>query len=262
MIAFDGIELEPSAVEKILMSRASSEGVLRRRHIEEFVSYSILKRPFREIRFRVRNLRTDEVRMETSFLDEGLAGEIDERDHAILLWRPKYKHVRRITTNIGASATRTDAVEDIQRIVEDVLSHRYEAQEYDDELGPKLRKAQADPIGTIAFIVPRSPGGVRREQKMLEERSPLHAYVLASSLMTNTDPKDVIESAEIGETVFVHTAAGEYRGIESSSTRYLFMENPGAVSFSEAIKLGRPLTRVGELYPQRAAAILRESEKT
>ena len=262
MKEFAGIELEPSAVEKMLISRTSSEGLLRRRYIEQFVRYWILKRPVRQIKFRVRSLRTEQVRVETSFLDEGLAVEIDERDHVMLLWRPKYKYVRRLTTNMDSSTAMIAREEEIQNVVEGILSHRYEAQEYDDELGPELRKAQADPIGTIAFIVPRSPVGVRREKKMLEQRSPLHAYVLASSLITNTDPKDVIESAEIGESVLVDTAVGEYRGIDDGATRYLFMENPGAASLLEAIKFGRPLTRVGQLYPSRVAALLRESEKT
>ncbi len=256
MRVFEGIEPEPMTVKEFLMSRAGSEGLLRKTRTEELTRYAILRRPFREVRFNVRRLRDDSARTVTSFLDEGLASEITDRDHAMLLWRPRYTNVPNTEITAGNSEHDDAESQEIRALVEDILNQRYEAQEYDDELGPELRRAQADPIGTIAFIVPRSPGGVRREQKMLEERSPLHAYVLASSLVTNTDPRDIIESAEFGEIVYTDTVAAEYRHLEGGPVRHLFMENPGASSMSDAMTLGKPLTRVSELYPHLALEIL------
>ena len=74
--------------------------------------------------------------------------------------------------------------------------------------------------------------------------------MLASSLVTNSDPKDIMVEAEIGERVFVQTIVAQYRDLLKNENRFLFLETPGSESLQDSRKSGKALARISELYPE------------
>ena len=83
---------------------------------------------------------------------------------------------------------------------------------------------------------------------MLDERKWSHAYVMASSLVSNCSPKDVVLSAELGTRVHIETVVAEYRKIENGETRLLLLETPGTLTLRDAQKAGSAITRICQLY--------------
>ncbi|MFW9805534.1 MAG: hypothetical protein ACFFFK_02235, partial [Candidatus Thorarchaeota archaeon] len=163
------------------------------------------------------------------------------------LWRPRLASFD--IEDVNEDIVEIDNTESIQQVVDDLILHRWNGQELDDELRPKLRSLQADPLTTITLIVPRSPYGLKREEKILAERSEIHSYVIASSLVTNCSTKDIILSSEIENRVYVETVSAEFRNLLDNSSRMLFLEIPGSDSLQDAQKSGKALTRICELYP-------------
>jgi len=173
---------------------------------------------------------------------------IHDKDHRILLWRPKYSNISTITDNTIELEKKNDPNKDsVQSVIDDMMEERWTSQELDDELKPKLKRLQADPLSTISIILPRSPGGLRKEQFIIDKRKASHAYILATSLVTNCSPKDIITSADIGERVLVETIIAIFRANDGTS-RLLALESPGTNSHTEAVKSGMALTRLCKLY--------------
>lgn len=262
MQIIEGMDFEGEAVESFLQSRVRHEGLIRRKPMEELTRFEILWRPFREVLFKVVNMTGEPESPSISLVDESLGRIVKETDHRMLLWRPKYSQVplRQIEQADDVMVDKNSQTS-VESVIDEIITKRKESQEFDDEIGPELRRAQADPIGTIALIVPRSPGGVRREKKMLEDRSPSHAYVLASSLVTNTSPKDIITSATLGRLAYVHTVIVEYESLDDGCMRHVALEAANASTLTEAEVSGKPLTRLCELYPV-AQNIFGERQKT
>jgi len=138
-------------------------------------------------------------------------------------------------------------VSPVQSVVDEMMERRWKSQEHDDEMNPKLKRLQADPLSAISFLIPRTPGGLRREKAMIEERKEPHAYILATSLVTNCSPRDIVTSVDVGEAILVETIIATYRSTEGLS-RTLVLETPGTNSMNDAIKAGKALTRLCELY--------------
>jgi hypothetical protein len=240
-----------SEIKRFLESEVHREGILSKKELEILERVMIINRPFRIIKLKMSEIGSNSnLELESSSLiDEDLAASIPDTNHLFLLWRPRLMalldhHTEEIEEvdpypgNEGA----------VRRIVDAMLSLRFQAQEEDDELRPQIRSLQADPLTTIAFVVPRSPGGIRREEKILEERKEGHSYILASSLVTNCKPRNLIKHADIGERIYVETIVAEYRHLENNSTRLLFLETPGSSSLKEAKKAAGALTRICEIY--------------
>ncbi len=182
-------------------------------------------------------------------IDEDLAGSITDVDHRFLLWRPRLVNLNEESITEERKRNQYSGKEEsVQEVIDEIVRLRLKGQEKDEELRPKIRSLQADPLSSIAFIVPRSPGGIRREEKLLDERKWSHAYVMASSLVSNCSPKDVISSAELGTRVYVETVVAEYRKIENNETRLLILETPRTSTLRDAQKAGSALTRICQLY--------------
>ncbi|TFF91935.1 hypothetical protein EU546_08020 [Candidatus Thorarchaeota archaeon] len=262
MKIFSGLDLENKVLQAFLQSRVRTEGIVRRRPLEELGRYLTVWRPFREVKLGLADIRGKRLTPAVTFIDENLGAKVVDPNHRMLLWRPRYSGISTKETDHDDEAVMADDIPpSVSSVVDELTEKRRESQEFDEEIGPELRKAQADPIGTIALIVPRPPAGVRREREMLEERSPLHAYLLASSLVTNTNPRDIIKSVQIGRRVFAHTVIAKYRRIAVDEVRYLSLEAANASSLREAEVSGRPLTRLLDLYPI-AGSLLKESKET
>ena len=240
-----------NVIRDFLESEVQKEGLMKRRALESFERFIVLNRPFRRVTLTLNGDDSDSgIRKTTSTLiDEDFAGLVSDTDHMFLLWRPRLTKIFEGTTNEDEELNQyVDNEKAVRAVLDELIRLRWKGQERDDELRPKLRSLQADPLSAIAFIIPRSPGGIRREEKILGELGDSHAYVLASSLVTNCSPRDVILSYEIGERVYVETIVAEYRNIENNETRLLLLETSGTKSLREAKKVAGALLRVCQLY--------------
>ncbi len=235
-------------LEQILQKKAKTKGLLTKKPIETLESYKVVYRPFRRLTLNITGLRVDDTSQTVSLIDEELASLIQDSDHRILLWRPNYSNLRTSANNTIELEKEFNSNEDsLQGVIDDMMEERWTSQELDEEMRPKLRRLQADPLTTISIILPRSPGGLRKEQLIIEERKGSHAYILATSLVTNCLPKDIITSVDVGERVLVETIIAIYRANDGTS-RMLAMESPGTNSLNEAVKAGMALTRLCKLY--------------
>jgi hypothetical protein len=247
---FEAPEISKEALTKYFDGQVQREGLISKRDLETFEGFSILYRPFREITWILESSIGTERKTSVSFIDEQLSSIISDSDHRFLLWRPRYANLETIELEENEVAyTEIDNTEAVENVVNDLMRERWTGQELDEELRPKLRSLQADPLTSIALIVPRSPHGLKREEAILVERSEVHSFVLASSLVTNCSPKDIMLSAVITEQVFVKTIVAKYRANSDKNLRLLFLEISGSSSLRDAKKSGLALTRICQLYP-------------
>jgi len=237
--------LERTELKAILDKQAKSTGFRSKKPIEFLEGFKVVLRPFRKITLNVSRSRIDESYQTQTLIDEELFPHIADENHQMLLWRPKYIDGNFISEDLDYESNADE--EALQSIIDAIMEKRWKSQEYDDEIRPKLKRLQMDPLGAIAFLIPRTAGGLRKEQAIIDDSKESRAYILATSLLTNCSPKDIIISADLGETVLIETVIAEY-GSQSDSSRLLALETPGTNSFDEAIKAGKALTRLCELY--------------
>lgn len=235
-------------LEEYLQKQAKTQGFISKKQIERLVQFRRIFRPFRRVSFEVATSNANETRSCESLIDEEAASHVNDSSHRFLLWRPKY------STTPDDEIDQVDNVASNEMSVNDVIEElvltRWEGQELDEELRPKLRSLQADPLAVIALVIPRQPGSLRREEEILDDSRESHAYVLASSLVTNSSPKEIIQSYSVGSRVFVETVAAKYEGIADSAERYVFLETSGGNSLDAAMKAGAVLARLSNLYAE------------
>lgn len=251
MKVFEASDYSTENLTKFLERQTRKQGVFKKENLETLVRVKILYRPFRRILWKAEKVIGSEKLTSISFVDEELSAVISDSDHRFLLWRPRYANLS-ITDIEEYDGEYIDCenTEAVQQLISDLILHRWNGQELDEELRPKLRSLQADPLSAIMLIIPRTPYSLRREETILADRKEIHSFVLASSLITNCNPKDILVEGEIGERVFVRTIAAEYGDISSDKTRLLLLETPGTKSLHEAMKSGMALTRIYDLYPE------------
>jgi hypothetical protein len=237
--------LEKIDLEAMLQKQVMSRGFRSKASDESLEHFRVILRPFRKIILNATRSRINESFKALSLIDEELFPFVTDENHQMLLWRPKYFDSTIVSQDMDyESSIDEDA---LQKVIDEIMEKRWQSQDYNDELRPKLKRLQMDPLAVITFMIPRTPAGLRKEQAIIDDRKESHAYVLATSLLTNTSPRDIITSAELGETVLIETIIANYKS-EDESSRLLFLETPSTNSFSEAIKTGKALTRLCELY--------------
>jgi len=235
-------------LEEILHKKAKTSGLLSKKPLETLESYKVVFRPFRRVTLNITGSSTSDTSQKVSIIDEEFAPLIQDSDHRILLWRPKYSNLSTITDDSIELEKKIEVNEEsVQSVIDDMMEERWTSQELDDELKPKLKRLQVDPLTTISILIPRFPGGLRKEQSIIDERKASHAYILATSLVTNCSPRDIITSADIGERILVETIIAIFRANDGTS-RLLALESPGTNSDNEAVKSGMALTRLCKLY--------------
>ncbi len=237
--------VEKLALENALEKLVKKSGFLSKKPQEVLEDYQIIYRPFKRVTLKLIGINSDEIVTKESLIDAELAPLVVDDAHRLLLWRPKYIECETFT-----DTSKEDPVLDhvaIQSVIDEMMEQRWHAQDFDEEMRPKLRRLQADPLSTFSVILPRTPGGIRKEKELVKDRAPMHAYILATSLVTNSTSKEIITSADIGNTISIETIIATYRN-DDGATRVLALETPGTNSLKEAIKSGRALTRLCELY--------------
>jgi len=237
--------LEKANLEELLHKKIKDSGFLSKNSSETLESFKVVYRPFRKINLYLTKSSVDDTYRAETLIDEDLFSLVQDSSHQMLLWRPRYKDCSRISSEDEYSSKMDGQA--LQTLLDDVLEKRWQAQEFDEEIRPKLKRLQLDPLSTIAFLLPRTPGGLKKEQAIIDDRKESHAFIFATSLMTNCSNKDIITSADFGETVLVETIIGSYTSDDGPS-RLLALETPCTKSFSDAMKAGKALTRLCDLY--------------
>ncbi|MFW9810571.1 MAG: hypothetical protein ACFFE6_14430 [Candidatus Thorarchaeota archaeon] len=238
-------------INDFLISETCSEGLIKKTALEKLERVMILYRPFRIVSLVVSGLESNADHRKTthSLIDEDFAGNFTDENHMFLLWRPRLANLIEETVEDDGDLDQYPGNEvAVKDVLDELLLLRWKGQEENEELRSKLRSLQVDPISSIAFVVPRSPGGIRREEEILEKRKATYAYVVASSLVVNCTPKEIVVSAEVGERVYIETIVAEFRNLENDSARLLLLETPGTTSLSEAKKAAGALNRLCQLY--------------
>ncbi|MFW9833408.1 MAG: hypothetical protein ACFFEK_05385 [Candidatus Thorarchaeota archaeon] len=249
MNIFESLNFNEESLTKFLEGQAKSKGVLSRSKHEILERVEVLYRPFRKITWSLEKLRNSEQCTSVSYIDEVMSPIVGDRDHRFLLWRPRYANLKVLNSeDVKQQYSENTSLEAIQNVIDELILNRWRGQELDEELRPTLRSLQADPLAAIALIIPRSPYGMKREEELIQERKELHSFVLASSLVTNCSQKDIVVSAEIGDSVSVETLVARYRDTSTEESRLLFLEMSGADSLQGAKKQGSALSRVCTLY--------------
>jgi len=246
---FEALEYTTDELKEFFEKQIRREGILKRRDLEVLDDIQLVQRPFRKILWKLENPSGSEEKVRCSFIDEELASMIRDSDHRFLLWRPRYAILQINESEDSVDIPSIDNADAVQEVVDELVLLRWKGQELDDELKPRLRNIQADPLSAIALIVPRTPYGLKREAKILEERRDIHSFLIASSLVMNCSPKDIVTSVNIGERVFVKTIIVKFREFSNEMSRMLYLETPGASSLRDAQKSGLALKRICDLYP-------------
>ena len=237
--------MQKENLEKLLQKKAAKSGRLSMDSEEKLESYHVVFRPFKKVTLNITGKRVDDLQQRFSLIDAELAPLVLDDDHRILLWRPRHANCK-TSTDESITQPEIDSAP-VQSLIDEMMEKRWQAQEHDEEMRPKLRRLQVDPLSTLSILLPRTPGGLRKEQVLIDDRKASHAYIFATSLITNCTSRNIITSADIGETILVETIIANYRA-EDESTRILALETPGTRSFNDAIKAGKALTRLCQLY--------------
>jgi hypothetical protein len=193
-------------------------------------------------------IRGQEKRVFSSLLDEQSAPQSKEPDERLLLWRPRYVDFPTTMITEDDSEPLIDNVESsLVAVLEGIMSRRSSAQEREKEMEKEVQRMQSDMRAAVSFLIPRTPAALRREDQIVAKRKGVQAVIISSSIVTNCPRSVVIEDAVLGDRVYVGTVAAEYRSIEGKSSRWTFLETPGASSMEKAIRSGSALTRLCRL---------------
>lgn len=240
--------LNMSKLDIYLRKHAKSEGFLNKKPLETLLSFKAILRPFRRITIDIESPEMNGVKQAQTLIDEDLAIYVDNQDHRMLLWRPRYASIEPVELDAIKDMTVLNGSDTkLQQVVDDMLDIRWACQNLDEEYQPRLKRLQADPLSALSMFIPRRSSSLKREQILIDERKEPHAYILASSLITNSSPRDIIMSSSLRERVFVETIVVYYNTAEEHQ-RLLILETPNAESIGDAIKSGKALTRLCELY--------------
>ena len=154
--------LNTNELEKFLMSQIQTSGIFKRKAKEELVDFAHVNRRFRHVTVSFMKNLSDEIEKSISFIDEELAAVVDDDNERMLLWRPMYGILDESSRIEYKEPERQNA--ELQRIIDDILESRWKCQLLDEELQPMLKRIQADPLATIAAVIPRIPGSLKKEK--------------------------------------------------------------------------------------------------
>ena len=116
--------LDKANLEANLTRNARTIGFGKKKPIEVLERFQILYRPFRRVKLDITDARTSIQPQVSSLIDEELIGKVQDQNHRMLLWRPKYATLESADIEgIEFEAVYVD-VEIMQNIVDDILEHR------------------------------------------------------------------------------------------------------------------------------------------
>ena len=221
------------------------KGLLRREPIEGFQIRKPLMRRFRYVEFFDANGNL----ISMSLIDEELATVLNIFEETILLWRPRYANLAQEDTTLGDQDARrySEKKESLQAIIADFLGVRKTAQDNLSELKDDIANMQSSWKSTASLLLPRSPSALMKHEELDKAKRYSDGILRATSLVMNCSDSSSVDSAVVGERVFVETTLIEFYSLENKSKRIVALENPSAENIDDARSKGRALTRLLEI---------------
>ncbi len=232
---------------KYLVSRMQTRGILRKTHLEELERVQTFLRPLMIVSF----LDDDEQLISKSLLDASFVQCTQDLDLQLLLWRPKYLslEIKDADFPIIPKIVSEDTSYHATGYLNSLLSKWNEAQQLMDDMSDDVRKIQLDRRSLVAFILPRTPSNVRKEDEIYGIHSKLNGYLLAYSLVLNCTKESTIARYKITSNIYLKTTIAKYRHIETNEINYRVLEHAGCKSIRDAEKNGAVLQRLLTLQP-------------
>jgi hypothetical protein len=251
MKVFTAPEFEREKIVRFLSDKIRKKGIINRENCESLEVRFDLLRPFRFVKWECSGDTIVPENHRVSLIDEDLAPIVKDLDDQLLLWRPKYSSLKiEEFETINQEETNEDTGFHLQSVIDDLVRRRSESLEILMTIDSDLHKIQRDAMSATSLVLPRSPSSPRKEAQLVDEKKLNHSIVVATSLVTNCLSEDQIKSGHLGDRVYVKTIAAEYIDKETSNSRWVFLEIPGAKSINDALKQGRALTRICSLNEQ------------
>ncbi|MHA2313353.1 MAG: hypothetical protein ACXADC_14995 [Candidatus Thorarchaeota archaeon] len=237
-------EFDSEAVHEFFESKSKKRGLFKREPLEDVTSFPLIWRPFRYVQW----ISDDEDICGMSLVDEELASSVSlNEDEQILLWRPRYANLESHECEDCQPVKSGVSVNDnsIQRITDALVKRRNDAQEALDELSPEGRGA--DPQAAMALVIPRTPGRLRKREKVADEIRYHHGILVGTSLVSDVPQEARVQGGIVKDRAYIGTFLAEFRNLGSDDIRIGAMETPSASTLRAAWSLGRALTRLSEL---------------
>jgi hypothetical protein len=243
-----GAEFSSKQLYNFLTKRIQSQG-LRRQPLESLMIYPPVWRVFRRVRWESIQENGEQAKPCYSLLDEQLASCVIDPNEMILLWRPHYATLPTCHLSEPEKFPRIFVANEptLQNVIHKFTQKRYMAQVTLSTVNSSLRHVQSGIITAFGAFIPRTPARRRQERELVKEKKGLQSFLTASALVTNCPERFLIQQGVLEERIGVQTIIAKYTQIETGSTRYLFLEPPGATSLEKALKNGQALTRIYSL---------------
>ena len=239
MKALESPNFSRNDIERYFASKIRKKGIIKRETSEEMIVTQLFWRPFRIVRWH----SSEGGEVSTSLVDEALCAEEMNDDESLLLWRPKYTVVELVEIHDAVLVETIDEYS-VKKVVDALIKRRNDAQQRLYELEPEVHAIQADRRVSASFILPRTPGGLRRDEEIMSKRQPDLGIMLATSIVMNCPEGSEIIEATLDERVLVGTVLAKYTEIETGKSRNLHLEMPGAETLRVAERNANALTRL------------------
>jgi len=240
-----GPKFSKEALHNFAETRIRMKGILRREPIEGFQIGNPLMRRFRYVEF----FDVNSNLVSTSLIDEELATVLNIFEETILLWRPRYANLAQEDINSRYQDVNgySEKKESLQAIIADFLSIRKSAQDNLSELKDDIVNMQSSWKSTASLLLPRSPSALMKQEELDKAKRYSDGILRATSLVMNCSDSSSVDSAVVGERVFVETTLIEFYSLENKSRRIVALESPSAEDIHDAQSKGRALTRLLEI---------------
>ncbi|NHJ13480.1 MAG: hypothetical protein EAX95_07370 [Candidatus Thorarchaeota archaeon] len=254
MAYLEGITIGQGKIALFLEGKIRTKGILKKEPIEELRISSFYWRPFRIVEW----ITSEGQGSNASVVDESLAIPELESNEDLLLWRPNYASIA-ATKGDGLKEEASDS-DGLLQLIQNLVQKRLDAQERLAELEPEVRRIQADRRAAAGVLLPRTPGGLRKDAAVMERRQPDHGLLLATSIVMNVPNSVMVKDFTLGERVYVGTVSAVFIDNESSEERDLHLESPGAASLSAALKNASGLTRICSINGNCRALVRQQAQ--
>ena len=135
----------------------------------------------------------------------------------------------------------------LQATINDLIDRRLAAQQELDESEDDIKRVHADRRAAVAFLIPRRPSSIKKQEELEDERRSSHGIHLATSMIMNCPRGSIVSKGTLGRRFWVPTVMTEFRNLETRRSRLVFLESPDAASLENAVNSGRALTRLCQL---------------
>ncbi len=236
-----GYEFDTIKLDSFASRNARKRGVIKREPVEGYNISKLFLHPYRRVHF----IDSEAQVIAQSMIDEILYPYVEDRNEQLLLWRPRYPHVETIDT--PEIFNENPEMSGLHEFLINLLESREHLQEESIKLANDLYNVDSPYRSTASLLVPRSPSGIRRHEKLSDEKRITDGWLRAISLVQNMTESDSPVSIEIGERVFVRTCVILFTNEESNNERMLILENPLSHRIEDTELSGRALTRLVSL---------------